>query len=219
ATVEAAAGCYLRALREAHPAGPVHLLGHSFGGWVAFEMALRLHRAGRPVASLTLVDSEAPDGGHGREYDDGEALLQLVEAFEQVAERALEIGPRSIESLNAAGRLKLLHERLAPLGLVPWRSEPEVLRGLLRTFAAGLRASYTPAGTFPGPLRLVLVDDPRLDLEGNRRQREEGVEAWKRWAPGLVHGHGPGSHFTVLKAPHVRGLAACLLDSVPTPGA
>ncbi len=42
-TVQAAAEYYLRALREACPAGPVHLLGHSFGGWVAFEMALRLH--------------------------------------------------------------------------------------------------------------------------------------------------------------------------------
>ena len=73
ATVQAAAEHYLRALREACPAGPVHLLGHSFGGWVALEMALRLHEAGRPVASLTILDSEVPDDSEDvvREYGAG----------------------------------------------------------------------------------------------------------------------------------------------------
>src|SRR5690606_29190664 len=40
--VEAAAACNISALvGEEHPSGPVHLLGHSYGGAVAFEMAHR----------------------------------------------------------------------------------------------------------------------------------------------------------------------------------
>lgn len=45
--VEAAAQCYLAALAHECPRGPVHLVGHSFGGWVALEMALRLQAMGR----------------------------------------------------------------------------------------------------------------------------------------------------------------------------
>ncbi|MBW8893832.1 MAG: alpha/beta fold hydrolase, partial [Burkholderiales bacterium] len=60
--VELAASRYLAALREHVPRGqPVHLVGHSFGGHVAFEMALQLCAANTPPASLMLIDVEAPD--------------------------------------------------------------------------------------------------------------------------------------------------------------
>lgn len=59
-TVAAHATCYLKALAQVHPRGPVHLLGHSYGGWVVLDMAFRLQVAGRSVASLTILDSGAP---------------------------------------------------------------------------------------------------------------------------------------------------------------
>jgi arthrofactin-type cyclic lipopeptide synthetase C len=165
ATVQAAAEHYLRALREACPEGPVHLLGHSFGGWVALEMALRLHQAGRPVASLTILDSEVPDDSESvvREYGGGEAFLKLVEVLELVAERSLGIGPAEVAARDEAGWLKLLHGKMVALGLLGARSTPEVLAGPLRTFARCLRTTYRPLGVYPGRLRLVLVDDPRMD--------------------------------------------------------
>jgi thioesterase domain-containing protein len=76
-TVPAAARAYLRVIDETYPEGPLHLLGHSFGGWVVFEMALRLRAAGRKVASVTLIDAEAPEGDSilGREYDRAEMFI------------------------------------------------------------------------------------------------------------------------------------------------
>lgn len=62
-TVAAAGEDDPRAVNQACPEGPVYLLGHSLGGWVAFEMALRLREAGRPVASLTILGSDVPDPG------------------------------------------------------------------------------------------------------------------------------------------------------------
>src|SRR5262249_23162075 len=59
-TGPAAARAYLQAVQQKYPDGPVHLLGHSFGGWIAFEMAQLLRGAGRSVASLTILDSEVP---------------------------------------------------------------------------------------------------------------------------------------------------------------
>src|SRR5688572_6294434 len=59
-TVTAAANDYINALIEAFPTGRYLLVGHSFGGWVAFEMACHLQRLGKHVGPLILLDSEAP---------------------------------------------------------------------------------------------------------------------------------------------------------------
>ncbi|GGK04495.1 hypothetical protein GCM10010123_38050 [Pilimelia anulata] len=42
------------------PTGPVHLLGYSAGGVAAHALACALHRAGRPVGVLALLDAAAP---------------------------------------------------------------------------------------------------------------------------------------------------------------
>jgi enterobactin synthetase component F len=47
----------VRCVRDIQPAGPYHLLGGSFGGLVAHEMAVRLQQAGEQVALLALLDS------------------------------------------------------------------------------------------------------------------------------------------------------------------
>ena len=48
---------YLEALERSHPNGPYILVGYSFGGLVALEMAQHLRSAGRQVALLVLIDT------------------------------------------------------------------------------------------------------------------------------------------------------------------
>jgi amino acid adenylation domain-containing protein len=60
ATVERLASEYLDAIRAAQPAGPYHLVGFSFGGVVAFEVAQRLRAMDEHVAFLTILDSDTP---------------------------------------------------------------------------------------------------------------------------------------------------------------
>ncbi len=52
---------HIEALRSVQRQGPYHLVGHSFGGIVAFEMAQQLRDAGQEVALLAVLDSFAPD--------------------------------------------------------------------------------------------------------------------------------------------------------------
>ena len=82
--IEAEAECNLEAMENLVPAAPVHLVGHSHGGRVAFEMALRLQQRQRSVASLTLVDSEPPDDWRelSRKTSSEEALQGFVTALE-----------------------------------------------------------------------------------------------------------------------------------------
>jgi thioesterase domain-containing protein len=57
ASVADMAADYVRRIREVQPTGPYHLLGASFGGLVAHEMAAQLEDLGQPVAMVALLDS------------------------------------------------------------------------------------------------------------------------------------------------------------------
>jgi len=59
-SVRAIARRHARHIRLLAPSGPYLLLGHSFGGLVAFEAAQQLRAAGEEVALLTIVDSAPP---------------------------------------------------------------------------------------------------------------------------------------------------------------
>jgi arthrofactin-type cyclic lipopeptide synthetase C len=207
-TVPAAAQCYLRALHGVYPNGPVQMFGHSFGGWVVFEMANRLVEAGRDVSALTILDSWVPeDDAITREYNHIEAIMDWIEIFEMLLERSLGITDKDLESRNEAARMEFLHSRLVNAGFMPRRSKPEVLYGSVHTFAMSLRTHYKPDKQYMGSVQLVLVDDSRLDQAANRQRHEIAVQGWKRWAPNLIYLKAPGNHMTALKSPHVLELA------------
>ncbi len=48
---------YLKSLLNHQPIGPYNLVGYSFGGIVAYEMAQQLNKIGKNVSSLTLIDT------------------------------------------------------------------------------------------------------------------------------------------------------------------
>ena len=56
-SVEEMAGYYLRELKEVQPHGPYYFGGYSFGGTVAYEMALQLVAQGEEVALLAMFDT------------------------------------------------------------------------------------------------------------------------------------------------------------------
>ncbi len=48
-------------IKDIYPKGPYVLIGHSMGGWVAYEMALMLEQEGYTINSLILLDCYIPE--------------------------------------------------------------------------------------------------------------------------------------------------------------
>lgn len=215
--VETAAEAYLEAVERVQPEGPVHLLGHSFGGWIVFEMAARLRANGRDVASLTLIDSESPGGNGvvGKPYTASGVLKRLIEAMQLASGKSLGIDATAFNAQDDAGQMRLLHAGMVRAGMLPQRSAVNSMNGPARAFGTALRTVYQPEHQYTGPVRLVLADDPTLDTAGNKREQEEMIEGWRKHVPNLSIWYGPGNHFTILKAPHVHNLAAWWQDSLP----
>ena len=72
--IEDMAKFYLDALGEVQPRGPYILIGYSFGGLVALEMAQRLSERGEIVALLVLVDAYP----HPRHLSSGQRLRLIA---------------------------------------------------------------------------------------------------------------------------------------------
>ena len=204
-TVQAAAARYLRAIDEVVPDGPVHLLGHSFGGWIALELAQVFRTRGRKVVSVTMLDVEAPDGSDliGKDYTAIQVVLELANVIQMTTREPLGIRAADLAGLDHSGRMQLLHKRLVRVGVMPQRSRPDVLIGPMRTFAAALRTAYQPAAPYPDPINLVTVSDPSIDADADLLRRQKLLQEWKRWAPQITSWHGPGNHMSLLQPPHV----------------
>jgi acyl-coenzyme A synthetase/AMP-(fatty) acid ligase/thioesterase domain-containing protein len=134
-SVQAMAEDYLAEVRARQPQGPYQLCGYSFGGLVAFEMAVRLKAAGQEVGLVGLFDTlTSPAAWSVRAW-----LAFLVRRAAQLSGQLAEGG--WLGGLGRRGR------KLAPAGM-------------LRVAANGLMASarYRP-GFYAGELTLFTPRD------------------------------------------------------------
>jgi thioesterase domain-containing protein len=204
-TVESAAKAYLNALDTEHPADAIHLVGHSFGGWVAFEMACIMASRGRSPLSLTIIDA-TPPGQQIQEYSPDEVFDEWVRTLELAADRDFDLNSAALSEMRYADRIRAVHQKLVEFGMMPASSRWDVLRGPLRTFGAALRAGYVPTTSLPFAVNFVFADDPRESLRANLDLQNQYYREWLNWAPAGTRWRGPGNHITILDAPHVNEL-------------
>lgn len=86
-----AATDHLEQIRSVQPTGPYHLLGWSYGGLVAHELAVRLRQEGTPVGLLALLDAYPPDDGELGVCVDPVAALHRLLGPETGADLAAEL--------------------------------------------------------------------------------------------------------------------------------
>lgn len=101
-SVSRLASAYVRRVRECSPQGPYRLLGFSFGGLLAYEMAHQLRGAGEEVDALVILDVWLPSAIKRRRIRlmrrmlrDG--LLAPVRATPGAARRVHQLHVRAIE--------------------------------------------------------------------------------------------------------------------------
>ncbi|TDB96371.1 amino acid adenylation domain-containing protein [Nonomuraea longispora] len=136
-TMRELADDYLARLLKAQPEGPYLLLGHSFGGLLAYEMAARLRESGRRVGLVASLDAVPWPPGEDPDPD----------AVEQ-------------EALTILLRTRTLHPYAQP-----GRLEPERVFAAVRGSEGPLsgltdRHLAAVAGTVAGHLRLAVTYRP-----------------------------------------------------------
>jgi len=183
---------YLEALRAVRPTGPYQFVGLCRGAHIAYEMARRLEREGQEVALLGIIDTWVMENTY-----------------------------------NYFWHLEYYASRLLWLTVLGLRKQLSFIKkkaqGVLRNIG-DQTSTFVPADSaehkekpievyFPGPDFVPTTYEGRIAVFRARRQPRNRIRdphlGWGKLARGGVDVHFiPGGHNSVLKEPHVQGLAA-----------
>ncbi|MFG1839304.1 amino acid adenylation domain-containing protein [Micromonospora sp. NPDC049175] len=152
ASVSELAARYVKRIRAVAPSGPYRLLGWSFGGYVAHEMAVQLQAAGETVDRLAVLDIYPAHGFDDTEDDRGLLAHLLAEGGYDPTDPEI---AALVDVLDVDGICALARRRGGVLG----EFSPRRLRAMLATIRhhGALGAAFTP-GRYDGPLLLVAAE-------------------------------------------------------------
>jgi amino acid adenylation domain-containing protein len=188
---------YARQVRGVQSSGPYHLLGWSFGGIVAHEMALILQAQGATVASLTLLDCY-PSIPRVRPVD-----LDPDRAMGQVL---YSVGVAAGERVTPAEAVRLLRTAAHPLATL----DVDTLERVAAVFAnnRAIQSAHRPSGVFTGDL---------LFLEAAKDDRPERPHDWQPYVSGEVRTSSvPCQHGEMMAAEALAVIRPLVSDWVET---
>ncbi|MEM7586019.1 MAG: amino acid adenylation domain-containing protein, partial [Acidobacteriota bacterium] len=211
--VEAMARRYVSAMRAVQPVGPYLLGGWSMGGVVAFEMARQLQEQGERTGLVVLLDSFAPALA-SRPHDEVTLLatfaqdLGLPSTELTLPRRRWWQRPRPVATEPLLEQLWTAARRS---GRAPEEVGRERLAELYELFKLNSQAlAAHRVRPFAGPTALVRA------AERNGRQQSRSKDPAHGWGPfadgGLEIHETPGTHFSMVREPHVLALGERLGD-------
>jgi thioesterase domain-containing protein len=215
---QVAAGC-CAVIRDLPDEGPLLLGGYCSGGVVAYEMARQLVAAGREVAALVLLNSEAPWPREPRtqiEPHDPAWSAAFASYLERIGGRAavrLGLSHADLTPLDPDRRLALILARAQRAGAVRADTSLAELRGTFAYFQAhALRRTEIMNGYAPGPYagRVVLL---RTAISPGDPPR-----GWDLIVPAIEVHYVAGNNASMLEEPHVAELGAAIARCLDVPG-
>jgi len=212
-SIEALAAHHKKELIKVQPQGPYFLAGHSFGGQVAFELARQLEQQGETVALLTILDTSAPSADQEdmtATWDEIDWLWTMVEVFEELSEAKLDLKKETVQSQTTlAQSYELVMQHLKQGLFFAPTAESNQLKAIVDIYKANTHAQthYQPQGPIKAPIVLFRAEEQFGDTPS---VHSEDLD-WSQYTEGeVIVKWVPGTHLTMLNAPHVKTLAAQL---------
>ena len=200
-SVEETAKANIRAMKSVQAQGPYHLLGHSYGGVVAYEMARQLAAAGERVGWLALLDSAVPGLVRNPPTDENDAIL-----LGQVIAGLTGSDGESPEPTDGPIDVETAIDVLRSNGIAVDRAQIDTILAVLK---ANLRCyrRYRPE-PMPVDLRVHLY---RAIRESRRDWPED--HGWSEFLPTPPSLHAvDADHFSMLDGTHAAEIARSLPD-------
>jgi len=217
-SLEQTAADYWKAVRAAQPEGPYLIGGWSAGGVIAFEMAQQLKRIGEEVALLALLDSMPRSLGKGK-VDDGALAFLVAREIATNAKKSLTVSFDDLQKLGPDDQVSCLLDQLKLANVLPQEMQLSWFRRILKGIWTRNEHldQYRPQ-VYPG--RITLFRGSEIDPDFIKAQNAldwteidafDPTNGWSKFSSEPIEVHEvPGHHYTIVREPQVRILAAKL---------
>jgi len=189
---------YLDVIKGVQAHGPYHLLGYSFGGLVAYEMAGQLEAAGESVAFLGLLDTAHPELTKAGIANTDHAAF-LVSLFS-----SLNLNVEELRRYPEQEQLRRVFADAKQAGLVPRAMDDEAGKRYFDVCRSNLRMVYEPA-PINTEVTLIRAED------GARRISDDDYLGWNNGSGLKLALHWlPGCHENMMETPQVHQVAGLI---------
>lgn len=204
-SVRDVARCYVEEVRRVQPTGPYRLGGYSFGGNVAFEMALQLQAVGERVEQLVMFDAHPPESYLGQQVGERDFLA----AFPLLLEAMFDVGVDALPVVVPESLSEALEMARQPSWSDRTLEEYRRFFTVWRTNHDALKAWY-PDASFDGHLTVLAAEQPEsARILDQLRIVYHDRATWQRHVTGRTDVIPvPGNHYTMLDPVHAPRLAA-----------
>jgi amino acid adenylation domain-containing protein len=204
--VEDIASQYLQEIRTIQPQGPYFLLGYSFGGVIAYEIAQQLHHQGQEVAFLAMLDTCRPG------YKQRLSFLQrLTIHINHIYQHGLKYIARNYRGWYKHADYYLRKIYNDYLRLVSEFMETTLKLGETNTYSDVYNAHLYALNTYvfqPYSGKVTLFRTKDEDRTGGVGVKYDPTFGWGDIITGeLEMNYIPGSHISILDEPNVNILA------------
>jgi amino acid adenylation domain-containing protein/non-ribosomal peptide synthase protein (TIGR01720 family) len=215
--IEDMAADYIQSIQSLQPQGPYLLGGHSFGGQVAFEMALQLQKMGQEVSLLAFLDSGAPEepdiNQSADDVEEADWWYEIGMVVEGLYGKSLELDRETLTSLTPDRQLIYFQERLKASNLLAPDVGIEQLRGLIQVYKNQVQMIYQPKEIYHHQITFFMSSKDEAEEESESSGNP--ALGWNKFCTKPLDIHTiPGSHFTMLNEPHVQVLAERLANCI-----
>ena len=199
---------YIAEIRRLQPDGPYFLGGLSFGGLVAFEMAVQLERAGERVAFLLIGDTLFSQGPHIHPLNKMLARIPVppLRTLSAVWRSHKEKKAKQLLFVSASSEERLDNPKF------------NALNKLVRDAHSRALSSYEPA-RIQADVTLVSADTYPRSRAALMRQTGSATWGWEHLTKGrVIHHELQGSHHTMFygeQANRFADVAANTLSALP----
>ncbi|WP_406498901.1 amino acid adenylation domain-containing protein [Streptomyces sp. NBC_00846] len=205
------AAAHLALVREAQPEGPLRLIGWSFGGLVAYEMARQCAENGEEVELLAMIDPALPPsllphppGAVDASEEEPEVIAAYLTFLDRLHEVDMALDAEKLTAMPSVERRQELVTRMRDAQLIPTDATTGEELRLFEVFSANWRAlrDYRPQ---PYPGRTLIFS------AGEAAEDERAAAARRQWLS-LCTGDTTalslaGDHYAAVKAPNTATVA------------
>nr|VFJ71635.1 MAG: amino acid adenylation domain-containing protein [Candidatus Kentron sp. FW] len=239
-SIEIIAEKYIEAIRTVQPEGPYRIVGHCFGGAVAYEMVQQLKQEGEKIEFLAVINSPAPPQPSPK--GDVELFITLFWGIGGVFQKdilhffckrqSIDVGKgyfaltENIQSLTKKERLEIFLKSGQDAG-IPF--EDADIAYLNRSYNVINNHTLAASKYIPKPYedRFIVFSAEQNNVLLRQKdeqptlmcfRRSPGYEKksplsenpdslyWEKYCNNLIIHKTPGSHFSMLRKPHVKSL-------------